>query len=625
MYFKQTIRKHPDTGSYSGYFRLVESYRNADGRVCHHTILNIGFIEDATPEQLNEIQKRLTNKYEQKQSFFEQEEDDTVMHYVHEFWQRIVASKKVDIKNAVNQKTLVEVESLVHSNVREIGSEHICYQTWQKLQLAELLLSKGWTQEQVNLAATQIISRAVYPASELKTSRWIKENSAVCELTGYDSEKITKDKLYQSALNLYKVKDALETHLSNRTNDLFDLEDKIILYDLTNTYFEGQKHNSKLAHFGRSKEKRSDAKLVVLALVVNVEGFIKYSSILEGNIADCKTLSAMIDKLANHSTIKKAVIVLDAGIATEENLQLIEKKGYQYVCVSRSKLKQYQALSNKLPVVIETKSKHNVSLKAVSTAKNTDYYLEVTSHTKALKEKSMTLGFEKRYQEELQKIQNSINKKKGIKRADKVHERIGRAKEKYPSIQAYYEIDIKLDATTKLVTSMSWQKNVPKYDTKTDGLGVYFLRTNIDLNQEVTVWNIYNTIREIENTFRTLKTDLDLRPIYHKNDDATMAHLHLGLMAYWFVNTVRHQLKNNGINSCWSEIVRIGNTQKIITTSGTNNNEQIIMVRKCSLPNKNLANIYTILKIKHQPFVKRKSVVHKSEPKKNIYQQIQDD
>lgn len=162
---------------------------------------------------MNEIQKRLTDKYEQKQSLFEQAEDPLVMHYVHEFWQRIKASGKIDLQHAEKLKTMVVAESLVHSNVREVGAEHICYQTWQKLQLSELLLTKGWTGEQVQLATTQVISRAVYPASELATSRWIKENSAVCELTGYDIEKITKDKLYQSALNLYKVKDALESHL----------------------------------------------------------------------------------------------------------------------------------------------------------------------------------------------------------------------------------------------------------------------------------------------------------------------------------------------------------------------------------------------------------------------------
>jgi transposase len=116
------------------------------------------------------------------------------------------------------------------------------------------------------------------------------------------------------------------------------LEGKIILYDLTNTYFE-VKRNSKIAKHGRSKEKRSDAKLVVPALVANVGGFIKYSSVLEGNIADCNTLSAMIEKLAAHTVGPNAVVVLDAGIATEDNLALIEQKGYKKMFTTNDKLK----------------------------------------------------------------------------------------------------------------------------------------------------------------------------------------------------------------------------------------------------------------------------------------------
>jgi hypothetical protein len=100
-----------------------------------------------------------------------------------------------------------------------------------------------------------------------------------------------------------------------------------------------------------------------------------------------------------------------------------------------------------------------------------------------------------------------------------------------------------------------------------------------------------------------------------------MAHLHLGLLAYWLVNTIRYQLKNNGINSCWKEIVRIGNTQKVITTSGTNTYDKTIMVRKCSQPNENLKRIFDILKMNHKPFVRRKSVVHKLELKKDESQQ----
>jgi len=136
------------------------------------------------------------------------------------------------------------------------------------------------------------------------------------------------------------------------------------------------------------------------------------------------------------------------------------------------------------------------------------------------------------------------------------------------------------------------------------------------LEDEVMIWNIYNTIREIESSFRTLKNDLDLRPVYHKSDAGTLAHLHLGLLAYWIVNTVRCKLKAHGINSNWQEIVRIGNTQKIITTHGTNRAGVVIGVRKCSEPNEQLRNIQSILLIKAKPFTKKKSVVHKPELKK---------
>ena len=109
-------------------------------------------------------------------------------------------------------------------------------------------------------------------------------------------------------------------------------------------------------------------------------------------------------------------------------------------------------------------------------------------------------------------------------------------------------------------------------------------------------------------------SDLDLRPIYHKNDESTIAHLNLGLLAYWLANTIRCQLKSNGINSSWKEIVRIGNTQKVITTIGYNKSEKEITIRKCSEPEQKLKDICTALNIKNRPFTKLKSVVHKTKP-----------
>ncbi|HEY6503011.1 MAG TPA: IS1634 family transposase, partial [Chitinophagaceae bacterium] len=604
VYFKFSLRYNQEKGKSDAYYRLVESYRNADGRVCHRTILNIGFIEDDySAEQLNKAARILTDRYEQQQTLFE-DPDSAAAKLAAALWERIIREQRLDVTLYSKASRKVDADSLRHSNVREIGAEWICHHAFEELGIGKLLQDAGFSDEQIKLAATQIVSRAVYPASELRTTAWIKENSAIGELTGYDTAKLTKDKLYESALKLYDIKDKLEQHLSHKTNELFEIEDKIVLYDLTNTCFEGKYEKSKLAKFGRSKEKRNDAKIIVLALVVNIFGFIRYSAIHEGNMADCQNLSLMIDKLSRCTNAQNPVIVLDAGIATEANLAMIKDKGYHYLCVSRTKLKDYTAIPGRLSVLLETKSKRNVRLRAISTGSSTDYYLEVASEDKYETESSMKRRFEERFELELQKIEQAIGRKGGIKNTAKVHERIGRARQRYPSVQYYYDIAVIENNQTGTAITMQWSKNEEKHANKTEQIGLYFLRTSLLIKDEVLIWNIYNTIREIESSFRTLKTDLDLRPVYHKSDEGTLAHLHLGLLAYWIVNTVRCKLKAHNINSSWQEIIRVGNTQKIITTTGTNTAGVSIGVRKCSEPNEQLRKIQEILLIPPRPFTR---------------------
>lgn len=626
MYFKSSIRRNPETQELDAYYRLVESYRNYSGRVCHTTILNIGFLIGISVEQINVIQKVLTNRSLGKVDLFESSInlDSETKKQIDFLWHRIITEKRIDLPELTKEKRkrLIDVDTLKNKDVRELGLEWMSFQALEQLKIGQFLQTLGWSEEKTQLTLTQIISRACYPASELKTTSWIKENSAVCEITHYPIEKITKDKLYQNALDLYEIKDKLEQHLSKRTNELFDLEDKIILYDLTNTYFEGEKRNSKLAKYGRSKEKRSDAKLIVLALVVNQEGFLKYSNIFEGNTSDSSSLPTIIEnlRLQTTDTNNKALVVLDAGIATDKNLELIEKNGYNYVCVSRSQLKDYKAVEGTAPQKIATNNKQELTLQSVSSEKSTDYYLKVKSPGKTLKEESMKSSFEMRFEEELQKIQIGLSKKHTVKKTDKINQRIGRAIQKYPSISKYYIVEVKSN-DNNIITEINWTKDSEKYKKIESNLGVYFVRTNLKPEDEVTLWKIYNTIREIESSFRTLKTDLDLRPIYHKNDDSTLAHIHLGLLGYWLVNTIRHQLKSKKINYSWKEIVRIANTQKLVTTSGINQDNETIYVRRCSEPNESIKNLYDALNYKSYPFVKRKSVVHKPENKNHKNQQ----
>ena len=615
MFLKVIFKTIKATGEIRKHYRLCESYR-IDNTVRHQTILHLGTLEElpetddkkALATRIDELVKQ---SYTGKQSLFAPA-DQLIETLAQKFFALIKEKQRLDIAVGKDYHR-VDTDTIQNKNIKETGTEWLCIQALDQLGIRNFLALKNWSSEKIQLALTHIASRATYPASELRTSQWIRENSAVCELTGYPVEKITKDKLYDISKCLYEVKDELEKYLSKRTNELFDLDDKIILYDLTNTYFEGAVRSSKIARFGRSKEKRSDARLIVLAVVVNTEGFLKYSQIFEGNIADSSTLEKIITELSSRtsSAERRPTVVLDAGIATEDNLKLLKEKNFGYMCVSRSGMKKYTVDTNSHPIEICDKKKQPLTLQKVIVEGSTDNWLRVHSQAKALKESGMNSRFSQRFEEGLSQIKESIGKKKGVKKQEKVWERIGRLKAKYSSIHKYYDIDTAAN-NKGTVTSITWkQKPLEKKE------GYYLLRTTLDQKDEQVQWKIYNTIREIEATFRTLKTDLDLRPIYHKTDKASMAHLHLGLLAYWVVNTIRHQLKQNSINNEWRDIVRIMNTQKIVTTTMENAYDQQIIIRQCSEPTDEVTKIYNALKYKPKPFTRKKSVVPLTELKKN--------
>jgi transposase len=585
-----------------------------NGCVYHRIMVSFGRLEEIdTVEQKKLLAKRVEELIVNGGNTLSiSAVDEKVEGLAMRFFKEIKNKKRYDTNQDKQDWETVNISTIKNKDAREIGAEWLCKQTFDQLGIGGFLEKAGWDEEKIALASTHIISRAVYPASELKTVSYIKENSAITEITGFNKNKLTKDLLYGISHKLYAIKLPLEQYLSKRTNELFDLEDKIILYDLTNTYFEGRMTKSKIAKFGRSKEKRNDARIVVLAVVINREGFLKYSNIYEGNMADCKTLGSVIDNLSNQTSFshRKPIVVIDAGIATNENIAMLKSKGYDYMCVSRSSLKEYYADTMATPVKIRDKKDQPIELLKVKVAGDNDQYLWVSSHAKALKENSMNGLLSQRFEEGIQNIGEGIAKKGGTKKLSKVHERIGRLKQKYPSVHNYYDISVS-DNENGIATNISCRhKTGEDFDKQA---GIYFLRTSLMNNDEHTLWAIYNIIREIEYTFRVLKTDLDLRPIYHKTDDASMAHLHLGMLAYWLVSTIRYQLKQAGITSDWREIVRVMSTQKCVTTSIVNIKGETISVRQCTEPTKEVKRIYDLLHFKYAPFTRKKSVVPPAE------------
>ena len=489
-----------------------------------------------------------------------------------------------------------------------MGGEWLCKQTLDRLGLEEFLRGKGWSETQIHTALSSLIVRTVYSPSELASLRIMRDNSAACELySGTPGWLPGINSLYAVTDKLLALKPELERHLCSRVDTLFNLQNRIILFDLTNFYFEGSKRGSKKAKFGRSKEKRSDCKLLVLALSVNAEGFIRYSEFLEGNTADNTALPDMVDRLAVKSpaTNDKTLVVIDAGIATEENLGLLKQKGYNYLCVSRTKLKDYTLSDDHRSVTVLDRRKQQITLREVHTEPEGDYWLEVTSPSKAMTEASMNRQWRQRFEEQMQRINDSIGKKGGVKRYEKVIERVGRAVQRYPSVAKYFDITYEQDPQRPgMMSHVAWQ--VKDLSGLESGHGVYFLRTNVRTLDERATWDYYNLIREIEATNRQLKTDLSLRPIYHQRDDRSDAHLFFGLLAYWVVNTIRHQLKQHGIKHYWTEITRRMSTQKLVTTQGFNPLGEKVELRQCSKPTKAASEIYRALGYREAPFKKIK-------------------
>ena len=627
MHFMSQPRYNPRTQRDDWYYRIKESFRDLTGRVRSRIMLNVGFIEEPhLPEDIRDIGKCLSYMHEhngEKDLFGNPLScyNEFVQRKSREFWQEMVNNGSIDaVKTTMEEsrkqaERLVDVNTIKHTDAREIGAEWVCLLVIRELEIDRFLQREGWSEKQIDTTLAHLIIRTIYSPSELKSMRIMDENSAVCELVSGNQEwRPGFQSIYKVAPSLYELKEKLESHLCQKTDDLFNITNRIVLFDLTNFYFEGRKDNSKKARFGRSKEKRSDCRLLVLALCINKEGFIRYSSILAGNTADPDSLPDMVETLNSKTRVPndpkdKVLVCLDAGIATEENLLKIKEKGYNYLCVSRRRLADYETATDAGTVTVLDCKKQPIRLTRVKHEEGGDYYLEINSPAKQLKETSMNRKFKERFEEELKKAKDSLTKKNGTKHYEKVIERVGRARQKYPSISKYYVIDyIPDEANPKNMADIQWRIAVPENVDRDSG--IYFLRTNVPTLDEKATWDYYNLIREIECTNRQLKTDLNLRPIHHKKDDRSDAHLFLGLLSYWIVNTIRYKLKQTGEACYWTEIVRRLSTQKAVTTEATNNLGEKVHMRLCSEPNKSADDIYERLKYKKMPF--RKIRIEKS-------------
>ena len=400
MYIREKITKHKQTKKEYTKHQLVESYRTEKGPR-QRILMQLGTLTLSKLE-LRKLAVILEARLAGQSSFFEDElelshaADKAMSNY--QFIQVKVEEKSVQKEK--RELMTVDISSLGIAESRSLGPELVAHTYWERLGLDALLNSCGLTLSEQALAKAVIIARLIAPSSDLVTWSWLRNQTALLELLPVNLSEIGKDAAYEIADKLLIHKTKLEGALIQREKQLFLSETKLFLYDLTNTYFEGSCTDNSLANRGKSKEKRSDCPLVTLALVVDERGFPLHSQIFGGNQSEPETLSDILNRLYEQDEPDlfghvRPTIVMDRGIATKDNLLLLKKKNYPYLVIERRVAKEA----------------------AIDTLK------------------------EKRFLHDLTNLQKSVAKGNVILEA-KVGERIGRLKERYPSIAGHYQIKL---------------------------------------------------------------------------------------------------------------------------------------------------------------------------------------
>lgn len=626
MFIRATSYIDKRNGKKYSNYRLVESYRNQSGKVRQNTILTLGTDFSVDKSQWRLLVDRIEEICSGQISLLPlspklEKEAESIARLV----SKKLSESKIPVVKSVNNQTIksaedrkyleekdfqtVNLNSLSHQDIRQIGSEYLGVSAAKQLNLEEVLLAAGLSPKQVKIALASIIARLVHPASELNTHLYLTKNSALDELLDDNFLNLPLKSLYKISDQLLSKKEKIEEALYEREMDLFNLKEVVTLYDITNTYFEGRCLSHNKAKLGRSKEKRSNCPLVSLGIILDSSGFPKSSKIFPGNVSEPQTLQQMLTTL---KATKEATIVMDAGIATEDNITWLRDNNYEYIVVSRKRNKSFNlgidntnnidSTSN--TTIVKKESNNKVTAHLVKNEETDELELYCYSEAKEAKDNVIIDKFTKRFEDELQKLANGLTKTRAIKKYEKIVEKIGRLKERFSKVSRFYDIDITTANNrnnNQIVTNITWSKKTKEEINKNNQSGTYCLRTNrTDLDAK-TFWKTYTMLTDLEAAFRHLKSELGLRPIYHQKEDRIDGHIFVTLLAYHLLHTIRYQLKQKNITKSWKIIREIMQTQSRITSTMELEDGRIVNIRKTSKANADQMEIYNALNIHSNP------------------------
>ena len=522
------------------------------------------------------------------------------------------AKAKEQPDKETTDRVAVHTDRVEMKEGRAAGPVHVGVAFWKRLEMERILESAGLDERSRRLTLAMVMNRLVAPKSEHAMPQWIRQ-TALSDIVGVDFETLNDDALYRNLDRLYPNREPIERALGQREQELFGLDGTVFLYDLTSTYFEGKALANPKARRGYSRDKRPDCKQVVVGLVLGPEGFPLAHEVFAGNTLDQQTVGAMLDVLESRVGIRPgATVVVDRGMADAKSIGEIRGRGYHYLVAARQgerdrQLAEFEDEAGFEPVIrtpsptnpFQEKSRIEVKLRRLEN----ETQVLCWSEERVEKDRAIRQKHEQRLKADVKKLQKSVASGR-VKKAAKIWERIGRIKQRYPRVARYWEIAY--DEAARTVTLASNADRLAKAE-KLDG--TYLLRTDrTDLDADP-AWRLYMLLTRVEAAFRSMKSPLAERPIFHHLEHRVETHIFLCLLAYHILTAVEKTLLDQGLHTSWATVRDALKTHQVATMVLPADGGQTLLIRKSTTPEPDQRALYDRLGIPHEVIRPRKTWV----------------
>ncbi len=597
--------------------KLIESYRDETGKPRHRTVVSLG---DASisREHWKPIAKVVEGRLYGYEELVERELGDEQQRWADRILRQVSSEGRwtprlrISVAGPVVEGVLAD--EVTHTETAELGPVLLGWQIWQRLGMPEVLSLLGFNRSQAQAAAISVINRLVDPSSEHGLLDWYRR-TGLPELMGNRLRGAGDDRFYRVSDLLLARGGAIEAHLRERQSSMFNLTRTVLLYDLTNTHFEGVCKRNPKAKRGMNKQKRNDCAQIVVGMLFDQFGFEMAHKVFDGSFNDSKSLPEMIGALNAivGDTEEKPLVIMDAGVASRRNLAVLREHGFGYlVNDSRGQRKRYQEQFREqehFKVVEGREGKEPVWVRVMDDPYATEEEVPerivlCKSLPRGDKEQAIMSNAETRFLEALQKLALRIEKG-SLKDRSKIQRAIGRIQAKSTRVRRYYEVKLADQSGTLRLT---WTRADEEMEQAAGLFGCYVLRTDERTLCEHQLWQLYISLTRAEDGFKALKTNLGLRPNFHQKEDRVDGHVFICVLAYHLLRTILWTLEQKGDHRNWETLKRVLRTHCYTTIVLPTNSGQTHRIRKAGQPEECQRAIYRNLGIQWRGLPHSRSV-----------------